>query len=177
MKKASLLVALTACAVAGWYWYSPVRAVDALETAVRNGDEAALEKIVDFDAVRTNLKADLHQAIDSKDRSREDRPLASIGAAIGGAIADGAVDAFVTPRAVAAAVRGRASLRSDAAEDDVDRVDFDIDRSGPSRFYARARTDDRDGVRATFQFARRGLGWRVVRLEVPGFADRLRDQT
>jgi Protein of unknown function (DUF2939) len=176
MKKTSMLVAVVACGIAGWYWYSPVRAVDALETAVRDGDETALESIVDFDAVRANLKADLRGAIESKDRKDDDRPLASIGVAIGSALADGAVDALVTPRAVAAAVRGRASLRSDASDDDVDHIDFDIDRAGPSRFYAHARTDDHEGVKATFQFARRGIGWRVVRLDVPGFADRLREQ-
>jgi len=177
MTKTSVVVVVVACAVAGWYWYSPVRAVDALETAVRDGDEAALERIVDFAAVRTNLKADLREAMQSTDREDDDRPLASIGAAIGSAIADGAIDALVTPRAVAAAVRGHSSLRSDAADDDVDHIDFDIDRAGPSRFYAHTGTNDRDGDRATFLFARRGLRWRVVRLDVPGFADRLREQS
>ncbi|WP_122466026.1 DUF2939 domain-containing protein [Brevundimonas lutea] len=100
------LVGLAVVAFVGVYTVSPVFAARALVADARSGDVEGLERRVDFPAVREDLKAQLQDRL--RRELGDDRlsgSLAGLGLLLAPALIDGAVDAVVTPDAIAAIVR------------------------------------------------------------------------
>lgn len=100
------------------YFASPVLAVRGLTEAARTGDEAALRERVDFPAFRASLKDELNAELMVRMRAdpRSDNPvLSGLGMLLAPSLVSGAVDAFVTPQAIATMVR------SARAPDPIDR--------------------------------------------------------
>jgi hypothetical protein len=123
------------------YFASPLLAVRALTDAARNGDEAALRERVDFPAFRDSLKDELNAELVARMRAdpRSDNPvLSGLGMLLAPSLVSGAVDAFVTPQAVASMVR------SAKAPDPMDRPD-------PSEATTPT-TGDRDTVRQSWAY-------------------------
>lgn len=87
------------------YAASPVLAARQLVAAARAGDEAALERRVDFPAFRESLKAELNARLMAEMRAEEDGAGRALALLFGPALVSGMVDAFVTPQAIAAMVR------------------------------------------------------------------------
>src|SRR5690606_712173 len=90
------------------FFASPVVAVRSLINAARTGDEARLERLVDFPAVRDDLKAQLNTQLARRlraDRDLRDDPLSGLGLVLAPSLVSGVVDAFVTPQAIAAMVQ------------------------------------------------------------------------
>jgi len=90
------------------YFVSPVLAVRGLTEAARTGDEAALRQRVDFPAFRASLKEELNAELMARMRAdpRSDNPvLSGLGLLLAPSLVSGAVDAFVTPQAIATMVR------------------------------------------------------------------------
>jgi hypothetical protein len=106
MKK-SLIVGVVAGALVlfGIAWAaSPVLAAQALIRAARAGDEAKIEKLVDFPSLRESMKAELNAALMarmSRDPRVADSGLGGLGMMLAPMILSGAVDAVVTPQVVA----------------------------------------------------------------------------
>ena len=143
---------LVAGAVA-WEWTAPRRTVESLREAAVQGDTAELRDLVDFEAVRENLRTD---AADRLSSLADDDPggLASLGLAMSDALVEQALDALVTPAGVAALARGRIS------ED----AELEIERTGLTTFLVRF--DQEEGVSTPLEFRRAGLGWRLVHIRV-----------
>ena len=104
------LIGLAVAVVAGFLiacFVSPFVSAQALIRAARTGDEAGLERHVDFPAFRESLKTELNAraAVEIRERAGEDRGLAALGMLLAPSLVEGAVDSFVTPQAIAAMVR------------------------------------------------------------------------
>ena len=86
---------------------SPFLAVQGLIRAARQGDQAGLERHVDFPAFRASLKDELNARMvgEVRDRANGDRGLAALGMLLAPSLVEGAVDSLVTPQAIAAMVR------------------------------------------------------------------------
>lgn len=89
------------------YFVSPLLAVRGLVEAAKAGDEAALERKVDFPALRQSMKDEMNARLVAEMR----RDLGDRGSALGGlgmllapSLISSAVDTLVTPKAVAAMV-------------------------------------------------------------------------
>lgn len=158
----------------GWYIASPWVTLYGIQTAAERRDVEALIGYVDFDALRANLKDQVHamattQPVKSTlpvgwsvpDRSTD---LEAI---------DRQIDAFITPVTVRAmlADRGAPSPRVSGGVGDPAALarDVSIDREGLGQFVARAKSGS-DGVGLVF--TTRGLGWRIsgIRLS-PGMTE------
>jgi hypothetical protein len=106
-KGLGVLVALALIAVAAVYAASPLYAFHQLKAAAESGDRERLEAMVDFPAVRDDLK----RQVDSKATRLARRaqgvgyPIAAVLGALGAAIGDRAIDRLVTPEAISAMVR------------------------------------------------------------------------
>lgn len=100
------LAALVAAVLVACF-VSPFVAAQALIRAARTGDQAGLERQVDFPAFRASLKTELNAraAIEIRERAGDDRGLAALGMLLAPSLVSGTVDAFVTPEGVAAMVR------------------------------------------------------------------------
>ena len=104
------LIGLAVAVVAGFLiacFVSPFVSAQALIRAARTGDEAGLERHVDFPAFRESLKTELNAraAVEIRERAGDDRGLAALGMLLAPSLVEGAVDSFVTPQAIAAMVR------------------------------------------------------------------------
>ena len=99
---------------------SPFLAARALGEAAREGDARALERLVDFPRFRDSLKSEFNARFVGEMRSRggEGDPLAGLGALLAPTLISGAVDALVTPQAVALMVRTGQTPRPDARDAD-----------------------------------------------------------
>ncbi|WP_278069740.1 DUF2939 domain-containing protein [Brevundimonas sanguinis] len=94
------------------YGASPLLAARSLIQAAKTGDERALERQVDFPAFRASLKDELNARMMveiRKDKRLGDSGLSGLGMLLAPALVGGAVDALVTPQAIALMVQeGRA---------------------------------------------------------------------
>jgi hypothetical protein len=101
------LLILSAVVVAAAYLAMPILTVRALVRAAETGDEAALERLVDFPAFRESLKEQLTGRLMAEmreDERTDDSALAGLGMLFGPMLVDGAVDMLVTPEAISAMV-------------------------------------------------------------------------
>lgn len=102
------LLALAVVALAAAYFGSPVLAVRSLVQAAEAGDAGALERKVDFPALRQSLKGQMAGRLTDELRDKAGdlgAGLGGLGLALAPSLADSAVDALVTPRVVAEVVR------------------------------------------------------------------------
>lgn len=82
----------------------PILTAHGLIAAARRGDEAGIERRVDFPALRDSLKSELEDEVSRRvrdDPRLADRGLGGIGAMLAPMILSGAVDTLVTPQVVA----------------------------------------------------------------------------
>ena len=123
--------------VAGAYIASPVYAFSQLKDAARTGDRDRLEALVDFPALRENLK----QQVDSKavkaarGASGISYPVVAILGRIGAALGDKAVDKLVTAQSISAMVtlgearHGHKPKANDASNDAPNDADVSGDKN------------------------------------------------
>lgn len=170
-----------------WYVLSPFQAFAALAEAARVGDRDKLEAGVDFPAVREGLKDQLNARLTtalSTDSSLSKGPFGALGALLGPTVVDQVVDAAVTPDGVAAIIRSGKAPLSDvtpgkaALPPPPEEVAPPPPESAPkkkTRFayadlnHVRATTVSNDSAQTplTWVLERRGLGWKLVRIELP----------
>ncbi|HXC54971.1 MAG TPA: DUF2939 domain-containing protein [Rhizomicrobium sp.] len=164
------MVVFVAAYVASPYW-----AYRELQGAARSGDQAALESVIDFSAVRSDLKAQLNAMLLAKmqsDPKLRDNPFAELGLLIAPALIDKMVESYLTPQAVSAMI-----VHARAPKPDAERTAGDADSAhiethygyvSPDRFRVTL-TDRRSPDRQlSFMLARRGLfGWKLIAIALP----------
>ena len=117
-----LIIRLGGAAVAVFvlaYAASPLLAARSLVQAAKTGNEQALERQVDFPAFRASLKAELSDRMVAemrKDSRLGDSGLSGLGMLLAPALVSGAVDAFVTPQAIAVMVQEGQGPKPDQAK-------------------------------------------------------------
>ncbi len=102
-----LIVILALVAFVAAYAASPILAFQQLKTAAEQGDHDRLEALVDFPAVREDLKrqVDSRAVKLARDASGVGYPIAAILGKLGSALGDRSIDRLVTPEAISAMVR------------------------------------------------------------------------
>lgn len=102
------LIGLSVIAFLVAYFASPLLTVQGLVDAAEAGDEAGLERMVDFPAFRDSLKDELTARLMAEaqaDPRLRDSGLGGLGMMLGPMLVGGAVDALVNAPTVAAMVR------------------------------------------------------------------------
>lgn len=163
----AVLVPLTLLGTGAVYLYfTPYFALQEIERAARSGDTAALERRVDFPAVRSSVKRQVVARIDQAAALNPNpNPLAAFGSALAGALTEPAVDALITPDNVARMLRGESigAVRGPTLQLDSSRVELDY--IGFDRFQA-VTAPPPDGF--TLILVRDGLlDWRLVDVILP----------
>ena len=163
----ALLIALLAWVAAG-----PWIAIHGIRTAIRAQDTAALERWVDFPALRVNLKAHVEDAIARRaGEGVQANPFGAIGIRVASGIAGGAVDALATPMGIAAVLEGRNTwMRAIGRIEDGDTYGppkaYDPFHDAKQRYESTSRftvtTHDAQGEPLVFVLQRQGLRWRLV---------------
>ena len=158
------------------YFASPFLALHDLQQAARTGDRDRLDQLVDFPRVRENLKAKVDAYVLQSMRSdpgMANNPFAGLGALIVPAIADRAIDTYVTPDGIAVAVNNGTPPKlsaSDAAAAPSQAVASAL-KASPSftdldHFKVALSRSDAPGTRLTLVLERHGLfGWKLTRID------------
>jgi hypothetical protein len=171
------LLILSAVAVVGAYLAMPILTVRALVRAAETGDEAALERLVDFPAFRESLKEQLTGRLMAEmreDERTDDSALAGLGMLFGPMLVDGAVDMLVTPEAISAMVEtAEAPEPADAtAPAEPEREDSEIRKSYAYRdlntFVLGLTDPERPDETLKLLLKRDGpFGWKLAGVELP----------
>ncbi|WP_133479747.1 DUF2939 domain-containing protein [Cognatilysobacter segetis] len=180
MKKLLALVLLVVFALAGYVAAGPFLTARSISDAVQRGDMVSLRRDVDFDLVRSSIKAQLEDFLARKmgDPGTDDR-LKALGRQVTATMTSGVVDALATPAGIGAILQGRSVVRramgypaDPAAPTD---VQFDPLRDASYRYESASRftatVQNADGVPIVFVFTRTGVRWRVTDVRLP--VDRL----
>ncbi len=172
------LVGLALVAFVVAYAASPVLAARALVADAKSGDVEGLERRVDFPAVREDLKAQLQDRL--RRELGDDRlsgSLAGLGMLLAPALIDGAVEAVITPDAIAAIVRtaeapdpGEAAPVPEAADPAESEDDIEVRYSyrDLNTFGARVFDPVEPEQSVDLIMTRQGLfDWRLTRVVLP----------
>lgn len=166
-----LLLGLVALWAAG-----PWLAMRGIEQALAERSPAALERHIDFPALRVNLKAQLgDRIVRAAGPELQSSRYGALALAAASQLAGAGVDTVVTPAGIGALLHGqglvrRASGRTASADT--------YARPAPPRPFARVHwryhsldrfsaTRSLDGAQTTFVFSRQGLRWRLTDIELP----------
>lgn len=176
MKKWIWILVLLLVAVIGYGVAGPYLTIRAIGDAVRTENARALAKQVDFPPLRASLKRQLRDNIVR--RAGEDAQASLIGALglrMAGGLADGAVDAMVTPVGLGALMEGRKVWNRASGlapptrgEDGTGPRPLQDARhrfESPSRFTATV--SGADGADTVFVLTRKGLRWRLSDIQLP----------
>lgn len=166
---------ILAAVLVGWLALSPYVVVWRLQSAAKNQNADALSALVDFESVRSSLKAHLHSQW--LDTAADQNGFAALGSAIGAMLVDSIIDRFVTPHGFAALMRNpERGTETEEAPGPPDGVIDDISASGietrkayesPNRFVFETWVTSMDDQRVGFTLKRKVLSWRVSGLRLP----------
>lgn len=180
LKRALIVAGVLAVLLLAYVGAGPYLAINGIRQALAEQDTAALERYVDFPALRVNMKAHLEDYIARQGGELVESSglLGAIGKQVVSGLGGTAVDAMVTPLGIGALLQGRGmwkratgqTVDGDAygAPQPLDPLkDATLRYESTSRFTATV--DDPQGDPLLVVFQRQGLRWRLVdiRSEAP----------
>src|SRR5690606_33980937 len=117
----------------------------------------------DFESVRASLRPQVQDrvAAGAAQAAGDDRLAGALGAAAGGALADRALDAYVTPEGLARMISGGEPDPASPLTQRMDNVEASAGYRSLNEF-AVVLTDPETGDDVELVFHRRGLGWKVT---------------
>ncbi len=173
LKTILIVVASATALVLGLVAAGPYLAIHGIRKAIETQDVAALERHVDFPALRVNMKAHVEDYIARQGGglSESGGLLGAIGLQLAGGLGGAAVDAMVTPLGIGALLQGRSMwMRGTGQTVDGDTYgtprpadplkDAKLRYESTSRFTATVADENGQPVMVVFQ--REGLRWRLV---------------
>lgn len=167
-------------ALAGFYFGSPLIAVQSLRSAALAGDADKLQRMVDFPSVRESLKGQLNALLLAemqKDPEMANNPFAGIALAIVPGIVNQAIEGYVTADGISAMMSARAPKPGKGAGHEVPGASGAKDDHEPVvshgyrdlDTYVITSTDPLDAKLAfAFVLHRNGLfSWKLARIDLP----------
>lgn len=176
MKKLVALVVFLALLLGAYVAAGPFLAMHQIRTAVQEGDTRSLSEHVDFELIRSSVRAQVEDHIARQaDTTARGSPLGRLMAQVAGRLGGGAIDALVTPAGIGALLQGRHIVERFAGlSGPADGEAFDVEKAlddaryryeSTSRFTATIR--NADGVPIVFVFTREGLDWMLTDIRLP----------
>lgn len=153
---AGLLIAGSAAAGGYWY-YSPVMAIQSMRTAAEARDAETFNQYVDYVSLRESLKGQMAALVTEQLASRGANGAESLGAMMGLALLNPLIDAMVRPEVVMRAMQS-GSFEADA------------NRGGSNRGEPNPPASQREEVR--WEIERQGLNRVMAYAMEPGATDR-----
>ncbi len=165
MKKLLALLALIALIVGGWYLATPWLAMKGVADAALEGDSAALEGRIDFEALRANANAQITESVEAREGQ------GGLIDRIGGEVVE-RIGREVNERALTPEVMGNVVVTGSLAAGFIPErlrgqdIEWDVEREGLDSF--RGVGTFEDGTPGpVLLFERYGLGWKMTGFELP----------
>lgn len=164
--------------VGGYVYASPYITLHNLRNAIENNDAAAIERQVDFPALRESLKEQAKAAmLQSMQREMAGNPFAALGMALAGPMVDSMVDVAVTPTGLRqllasgrlAAQPGDPATTEPAAQPATSPLsNVSLGYVSINRFEVRIPPEQGSGAATRLILARSGLSdWKVTAIALP----------
>lgn len=159
--------------LAGYYFASPFLAMQSFSAAIKGRDQARLERLVDFTAVREGLKSDLDSQVSARlqtDRKLRDSSLGALGALFAPMLVDKAIDSVVTPKGIVKlagqdVLVGEPAEKAEPASAEPKTAKVTYRYTSLNRFEI---VQPRPQGVITWELARRGpFAWKLVRVGLP----------
>lgn len=184
MGKLKALIGVVVVLVIAYLAGAPYITVYQMKLAAQRHDGEALSAHIDFPNLRQGLKDQANAAFSKKMAEHgvtENSPLASIGAAVGGVVANKMVDTYATPEGIAQLMAGKkpGTEEDDDGGDEGDEADDGhtghVERkpfSSPSMSYVSfnefiAKVKGEGGQDIRFVLQRRGIDWKLTNIIIP----------
>lgn len=179
MKKLLALVLLLAVGFAAYIAAGPFLALQAIRDDVQRGDMRGLAEHVDFELVRSSVRAQLEDYVARRMADPElPAEFRGIGAQVTSGITGGIVDLIVTPAGIGAVLQGRSIVRrvmglppERTPSGRPQEGSFDPLRDASYRYESTSRftatVQNADGAPVVFVFTRDGLDWRMTDVRLP----------
>lgn len=120
----TIAILIIATGAATYSYLSPQLTLKDIQAAAETRNSERLRELIDFDAVKTNLKDDLNiQFAQSVSGKLKDNPFAGFGALLASAFVEKIVDALVSPAGISAMI----------SDGSVDKNTFDLSASDAAR--------------------------------------------
>ena len=173
LKTVLIVTAVVVALLLGYVVAGPYLAINGIRKALETRDVGALERHVDFPALRVNMRAHLEDYIARRvgGIAESGGLLGAFGLQVAGGLGGAAVDAMVTPLGIGALLQGR-SMWMRGTRQTVDGDSYGSPRSADplkdaqlryestTRFTARVRDEEGQPMMVVFQ--REGLRWRLT---------------
>ncbi|RIH85408.1 hypothetical protein Mlute_01577 [Meiothermus luteus] len=138
-------------------WFSPYLTLRGIQQAIQSNNPSALERYIDFPRVRESLKADLNRIL-VEQASQDQTGFGALGLLLVAPLVDQMVNVFVTPEGLASI-----GTSQEPQQSDLEAVrDWRLKRQG----FSQALLHHKDNPDEGLLMERRGLGWKVVRLQI-----------
>jgi hypothetical protein len=188
MKKIVIIAAFCAVVVAGYIAAGPFITIHQIKSAIERQDQEQLARLVDFPALRANLKEQLAALVVKEAASgRKNDLFASLAAGFSARLAEGLVEAVVTPAGVASLIGGLMPEAAPSPNLPKPSPGSDPGVSGPPKEPAGQKLDPFPNARYTcdglsrfsvwvkedrgreirFVLVRDGLAWRLKQIVIP----------
>lgn len=182
MKKLLALAAFVALGIVAYVAAGPFLTMRSISEAVQREDTRSLERHVDFELVRSSVRAQLEDYVARRMADPALSPrMRQIGAQVTSGVTGGIVDMLVTPAGIGAVLQGRSIVRrvmglpvesrppaapaggTAALTDPLAGAEYRYESA--SRFTATVQ--NADGAPVVFVFSRDGLRWRLTDVRLP----------
>ncbi|ADH63129.1 conserved hypothetical protein [Allomeiothermus silvanus DSM 9946] len=138
-------------------WFSPYLTLRGIQQSIQRNNPSALERYIDFPRVRESLRADLNRML-VEQASQDQTGFGALGLLFVAPLIDQLVSVLVTPEGLASIGTGQEPQKGDLGAV----RDWRLKREGFSRALLHPKDNPNEGL----LMERRGLGWKVVRLQV-----------
>ncbi|MBB3763358.1 DUF2939 domain-containing protein [Sphingomicrobium lutaoense] len=160
MRKLIALLLVIAIAVGGWWYASPLMTLKSMRDAGLAGDAEAVSAHIDYPALREDMKKEMSLLI-ARQAQTDPGPLGEAGTAFAQSIISPMVDRLITPESMAEMFDATRQAQGAPLPALGGEKELEIDRQSLNRFTARA-----EGEEAGLEFARDGLSWKLVGVDV-----------
>ena len=163
--KIGLGIAVTVVlAVLAWLFVAPALSAQELQRALRDNDTPAIQNVVNFPALRENLRGTLGASLTGQGTKATLEPGSAFGAALAGLMMGPVVDALVTPAGLSTLFKGGAGAFTGEAAQNI-RVSSGLQALNR---YAITLTDlDKPDSVVTLVLMPNGLQWQLVAIGFP----------
>jgi hypothetical protein len=167
--------ATLAVTLAAWIAAGPFMTLHAIERAADRNDSGLLARNVDFEELRRNLKPQVRPLVDERlDRESEKRPWAALGKRYSGQIADGAVDALITPNGMARLLHreGHKKKKGKNRKNDGGNSRNEVREPAQKEWHFNSPSEfvldvEKDGKTTSLVLSREGLVWKLTNIVLP----------
>lgn len=179
MKKLLALLVVALLAVVAYGAAGPFLTMRSIQSSVQRGDTRSLERHVDFELVRSSVRAQLEDYLARRLADPETpSELRRIGARITRDMTGGVVEMLVTPAGIGAVLQGRSIVRrvmglppERTAAGAPAPTAFDPLAGAQYRYESTDRftatVQNADGAPVVFVFSREGLAWQLTDVRLP----------